>query len=314
MANTRTISSNYAGKVAGEIFGKALASGDTLGRGLITVMADIDYKVSLRKVAYANGRVDYACGFAPQGSITLSEKELEPKKIKNQLELCKEEVRQLWSSYTMGFSAHNDKMPKDVAAAIINEVVTSTVTEIDGDIWNGVTGTSGEFDGFLTLFAADAAIIKCKASSADFANSAAEITSSNVVAKLNVAIGAMTPAMRKIKDMTILVSSNVFQAYSELNIGKAIDNGLGGGQSLSLSYGKYVLEEVLDLPDNTVVIYGKKNLIFGTGLTQDFNRIDVKEMDDFTDMVRYNQVYTAGVQYIASEDIVWFVSTVTSVV
>ena len=313
MATTLTKSSAYAGKVAGEIFGKALASGDTLSRNLITVMADIDYKIALRKVSYTNGRVDYACGFSPQGSITLSEKSLEPKKIKNELDLCKEELRQLWSSATMGFSAHNDKMPKDLNAAIINEVVTSTVAEINADLWTGVTGTSGEFDGFLTLWAADAGIRKCKGSGADFANSAAAIDSTNVVDKLNIAIGAMTPAMRKMKNTVVLVSSNVYQAYSELNIGKTIDNGLGGA-SIAATYGKYTLEEVLDLPDNTVAIYDRKNLIFGTGLTQDHNRIDVKEMDDLSDSVRFKQVYTAGVQYIAAEDIVWFVSTVASVV
>ena len=91
MATTVTVSSNYAGQVAGDIVGKAFKEADTLRLGLVNVLPDIDYKVSLRKISYANGRQDYACGFTPAGAVTLSEVELAPKKIKNEFEICKED-------------------------------------------------------------------------------------------------------------------------------------------------------------------------------------------------------------------------------
>jgi hypothetical protein len=117
MATALTVSSNYAGKEAGEIVGKAFKEADTISRNLVTVLPDVDFQVSLRKIEYANGRQDYACGFTPAGSVVLSEKLLTPKKIMNPLEICKEDLRQIWSSATMGFSAHNDAMPKDVETA-----------------------------------------------------------------------------------------------------------------------------------------------------------------------------------------------------
>ena len=102
MATTITVSSNYAGKEAGEIVGKAFKEADTLAKNLITVLPDIDYQVSLRKISYSDGRTDYTCGFAPKGSVTLSEKVLAPKKIKNEQEICKEDLRQIWSAASMG--------------------------------------------------------------------------------------------------------------------------------------------------------------------------------------------------------------------
>ena len=110
MATTVTVNSNYNGKEAGEIIGASFKEADTIAKGLVTPLVDIDYKISVRKIAYADGRTDYACGFTPTGSMTLSERELEPKKIKNELELCKEDFRQIWSSASMGFSAHNDRI------------------------------------------------------------------------------------------------------------------------------------------------------------------------------------------------------------
>ena len=134
MATTLTVSSNYAGGVAGEIIGAAFREATTIANNLVTVLPDIDFQMSLRKIAYSDGRVDYACGFTPTGAVTLSEKLLTPKKIMNAQEICKEDLRQIWSSASMGFSAHNDNMPKDVEAALLNEILSDTAEATDLDI------------------------------------------------------------------------------------------------------------------------------------------------------------------------------------
>ena len=74
MATTTNVSSNYAGKVAGDIIGAAFKEGSTLALGVLTEAENVGYKFNLRKVAYADGTVDYSCGHAPSGTITLSEK------------------------------------------------------------------------------------------------------------------------------------------------------------------------------------------------------------------------------------------------
>ena len=57
-----------------------------------------------------------------------------------------------------------------------------------------------------------------------------------------------------------------------------------------------------------MVVYERKNLFFGTGLLADHNEIRMKDMDesDLSGQVRYKMVYTAGVQYANSDEIVYY--------
>lgn len=307
MATTLTVNSNYAGKVAGEITGKAFKEADTIAKGLVTVLADIDFKISLRKIAYANGRTDYSCGFTPEGSVTLSEKVLEPKKIKNEMEICKEDLRQIWSSATMGFSAHNDNLPKDVETALLAEVLADTAEATDADIWSGDASNGGEFDGFTTLFAADGNIIKAGNGITSLGGG---VDKSNVVAEIEKVLNAIPVALRRKSDLVLGVSPDIALAYTQALVAAGISNGLGGAD-MELRYGSYKLEVINGLADNTFVCFQTKNLYFGTGLMSDHNEIRIKDMDDsdLTGQIRFKQVYTAGVQYVNSEEIIWYVTT-----
>ena len=138
MATTTTVSSNYAGKVAGSIIGASFKEADTLRLGLLTVAENVNYKMNLRKVAYADGTTDYACGFTPDGTITLSEKELAIKKVMNPFQVCKEDFRQTWSEDSMGASASNPNAPADIMEAISMEVLSSQASKVDDEIWSGV--------------------------------------------------------------------------------------------------------------------------------------------------------------------------------
>lgn len=306
MATNLTVSSNYAGKEAGEIIGKSFKEADTIQRNLISVSPDIDYQISLRLIEYSDGRQDYACGWTPQGSVTLSEKLLTPKKIKNELEICKEDLRQIWSSATMGFSAHNDSMPGDVETALIAEVLADTAQSTDADIWQG-TDTTGRFEGFITKWGSDSNIIKAGSGITSLGGA---ITSSNVVSELAKVKAAIPVALRR-RSLVFAVSPDVIDAYDQYLIEQGAANGLGGNANTGHVYGRYSLEVINGLPDNTFVVYDPRNLYFGTGLLADHNELRIKDMDesDLSGQVRYKMVYTAGVQYANSEDIVWYLST-----
>jgi len=308
MATNITVSSNYAGKEAGEIIGKAFKEADTISKNLVTVLPDIDFQASLRKIEYANGRQDYACGFTPSGSVTLSEVLLTPKKIMNPLEICKEDLRQIWSSATMGFSAHNDSMPKDVETALLTEILADTAQATDSDIWNGVAATSGSFGGFIPLFNADGSVIKA---GNGITSATAAVTKANVIAEIEKVLNAMPIALRRKADMIFGVSNNIALAYQQALISAGISNGLGGAD-MELRYGNYKMEIINGLPDNTFVVYQRKNLYFGTGLMADHNEIKLVDQDEaglLTGTVRGKMVYTAGVQYVNPEEIIWYLTT-----
>jgi len=307
MASTISVGSNYVGEAAGEYIGAAFKEADTIQKGLVTVHPNIKYQEHLKKIAYADGRVDYTCGFQPTGTVTLSEKILAPKKIKNELEICKEDLVQIWSAATMGFSAHNDQMPTDVDSALIAEILADTAAAVDADIWQGDEDNTGEFDGFLTLFAADASIIK---DGNGITGAGAAISKSNVQSELEKVTNAIPIALRRKSDLVIAVSPDVANFYSQALTSPQISNGLGASGH-QLQYGIYMLEIVNGLPANTFVVYQKKNLVFGTSLMADFQQLRIKDMDesDLSDQVRYKMVYAAGTQYYNSAEIVWYLST-----
>lgn len=307
MATNLTVSSNYNGKEAGEIIGKSFREVETLSRGLINIYPDIDYKISMRLISYADGRTDYTCGFTPQGAVTLSEKVLEPKKIKNELEICKEDLRQIWSSATMGFSAHNDRMPTDVESALLGEILMDTAVATEDDIWQG-TDTDGSFAGFIPLFNADGDVIKA---GNGITSASAAITKSNVIAEFQKVLNATPRSIRRKADLVYGVSDNVARAFEDAFVDGAIDSGFGATE-FQIKYGSKNIEIISGLPDNTFVVYRRKNLAFGTGLMSDHNEIKTADGDEYGRLdgqVRYKMVYTAGVQYANSDEIVWYLST-----
>ena len=299
MATSVTVNSNYNGEVAGEIVGKAFKEADTIAKGLVTVLPNIPVKTSIRKIDYGNGRQDFSCGFTPEGSVTLAEVVLEPKKIKNEAEICKEDFRNVWDTATMGFSAHNDNMPADEEQALLVEILADTAQATDADIWTGDATDDGHFDGFIPLFLADSTVI-------DVASPAA-ITKANVISKIEATLAAVPVALRRKQDLVFAVSPDVALFYTQALVSAGISNGLGGAD-MPLMYGSYKMEVVNGLPDSTMVIYQKKNLYFGTGLLSDHNEVRIKDMDetDLSGTVRYKMVYTAGVQYVRGNEIVLY--------
>lgn len=312
MATTTNVSSNYAGKVAGEIIGAAFKEADTLRLGVLTVAENVNYKFNLRKIGYSDGTVDYTCGHAPAGTITLSEKVIDPKKVKNDFDVCKEDFRQTWSEDSMGASASNPNAPSDIMEAIQVEVLASQAEKLDDDIWNGLEATNGEIgDGFIVQFGADGNVIKANNGIVPIG---AAITETNIETELKKVLNAI-PVELKRKDVQIMVSPDVFQAYTFYLISKGIAWN-GTADDKMAKFGKYNLIELNGLPDNTIVCAERKNLVFATGLSGDHNELKLVDEDEIgllTGQVRGKIVYNGGCGYYNSNEIVWYLSTTTPV-
>jgi len=302
MPTTTVVNSSYAGEVAGEIIGKAFKEADTIARNLVTVLPNVLVKQVIRKIDYGNGRQDFSCGFTPLGSVTIGEVILEPKKIKNEAELCKEDFRNAWDTASMGFSAHNDNMPVDEESALLVEILADTAEATDSDIWVGNDATVGSFGGLIPKFLADATVIDV---------AAVAVTKANVLSKIEAVLSAVPVALRRKSDLVFAVSNDVALAYQQALIGAQFTAGFGAGE-MQLKYGTYTLEIVNGLPANTMVVYQVKNVYFGTGLLSDHNEVRIKDMDDslLTGTVRYKMVYTAGTAFVRGNEIVLYTTFV----
>lgn len=297
MATTVSVTSNYAGKEAGAIIGQAFKEADTIAKGFVTPFENVNFKLNLRKIVLTGGKREYTCGHVPTGAITLSEKVLEPKKFKDDWEVCKEDFRSQWSEETMGASAHNENAPKDIMDAILVEKLAQTAEELDDNIWNGNGANPDEFDGLLKQFLADASVIDVDIDA---------VTEANVEAMLKLAIAAIPIELRR-KTLKIGVSPDVYMFYGFWLASKGIANGLGGDANTAPKFGKYQLEEINGLPANTIVILEPKNVIFATGLLADHNEVRLVDQDDtlLNGKIIGTMVYNAGVGYYNGEEIVW---------
>jgi len=295
MATTTTVSSNYAGKDAGVIIGQSFKTIDTIEKNAVTIAENVNHKLSLRKIAYTDGTTAYTCGFAPAGAIVVNENLIEPFKFKNDFDVCKEDFRATWSDGIMGGGAANATSPSDIMDAIQAEVLGAIGEKLESDMWQ----SSVNFDGFLTLFSADADVIKPTA--------AAAVTEANVLSDYLKQALASVPTSLKNKELILAVSPDVSEAYAFYLSTQGIVYG-NGNNDFALTFGRHTIVTLNGLPDNTIVVYERKNLVFATGLTADHNQVALVDEDEIgllTGKVRGKVVYNVGVGYYNPSEIVY---------
>jgi len=292
------ITSNYSGKVAQDIMLAAIKEEDTLRLGLLNVVPDVNYKLNLRNLDVTLGVVDYSCGTTPAtDAIAYSEKVLEISKFKNEFEICKEDFRPVNWDNDMGASAWNES-PESISEAIIADTVAKLGRWVEDQIWNG-TGAANQMEGLIAQFGADADVIKPAAAGA--------ILKSNVMDAFDLVTLNIPTALRR-KEVQFIVSPDVADAYAKSLIENGAANGFGGNANTAMVYGRYTVQTVNGLPDNTIAIFAKENITFATGLADDATSIRTKDMDevDFSGNVLYKSVFGMAVGYSFGNEIVFY--------
>ena len=134
MATTTSITSTYAGEFAGKYISAALLSGSTIENGLITVKPNVKFKEVLKKVATdANVIKDATCDFTATGTVTLTERILQPEEFQVNLEFCKKDFRSDWEAIQMGYSAY-DNLPPAFSDFIIGHAAGLVAEKTENNI------------------------------------------------------------------------------------------------------------------------------------------------------------------------------------
>ena len=317
-----TITTTYAGEFAGKYIAAALLSGNTLSQGAIEIKPNIKFKEVIKKVATSGLIVDESCDFTSAGTVTLTERIIQPENFQVNLELCKTPFESDWGAVSMGYSAF-DNLPPDFASFLIAHVAKEVAQATENNIWQGNLGgaQAGEFDGFTTLMTADADVI-------DVAAVGGGVNSANVIAELGKIVDAIPDTLYGKDDLYIYVSQNIAKSYVRAlggysaltnvagteNVGSVGANGIdnrgtlwfGGNENLSIDGVKIVVAN--GLPNNYAVAAEKSNLFFGTGLMSDYNLVKLIDMADIdgSKNVRVIMRFTAGVQYGIGSDVVLY--------
>ena len=210
----------------------------------------------------------------------------------------------------MGYSAF-DALPKNFGDFLLGHVIAKVAAKNETNIWSGDDSNSGEFDGFATLVAADAALPTAQ----EVAGTT--VTASNVIAELGKIVDAIPAALYTNEGLRIYVSQNIAKAYVRA-LGGFGASGLGSNGANNQGTMWYTNGELMfdgirifvanGLASNKAIATTVDNLYFGTGLMSDMNEVKLIDMADIdgSQNVRVVMRLTAGVQYANVEDIVTY--------
>ena len=311
MPTTVNVSTSYAGEFAGKYIAAALLSAPTLDKNGVTIIPNVKYKQVVKKVASdANLIKDASCDFTPTGTVSLTERILQPKELQVNLNLCKTSFESDWSAIEMGYSAF-DVLPKTFADFLIAHVSEKVAAATETSIWTGVGATSGQFAGFGSIVSTDPLLPALQ----EVAGTT--VTAANVITELGKIVDAIPQTVYGKEDLKIYVAPNIARAYIRA-LGGFGTSGLGGNGTDSkgtqwytngeLMFDGVALFVVNGLAANTAICAQTANLYFGTGLMSDMAEVQV--IDTSATLgdknVRVIMRYTAGVQIGAIEDVVTY--------
>ena len=309
MANTLT-GSTYAGQFAGDYVAAALLSAPTLEKGLITVLPNIHYKRVMKKISTTGSvLVNATCDFDHNMDVDVAERVLTLKELQSNVQLCKKDYHQDFIATQAGYSAY-ESLPTNFKDFMIAHVAGMTAAKIETNIWEGAVGSSGQFDGLVTLALADATVV-------DVASHAA-VTAANVIDKLGSIVDAIPNTLYGSESLKIYVSRNIAKAYVRA-LGGFIAAGVGANgtdnkgtqwfSNGSLSFDGIPVVVANGMADDTAMAAESTNLFFGCGLLSDVNQevkfIDMSEIDG-SQNCRIVMRMSAGVQYAIGSDVVLY--------
>jgi hypothetical protein len=310
MATTTSITTTYAGEFKDQIIAAALLSAPTIEAGGITVKPSIKYKEVIKKLSSDAILKNATCDFDATSTVTLTERILTPEEFQVNLQLCKKDFHSDWLSAQQGYSAF-DVLPTSFQDFLVAHVAAKVAAKNETNIWSGVTANAGEFDGFATLLAADAALPAAQ----EVAGTT--VTAANVIAEMGKIVDAIPAALYGNDGLYMYVSQNIARAYVRA-LGGFGASGLGanGTNSMgtqwynngSLSFDGVKIFVANGLAANKAIATTKDNLFFGTGLLTDLSEVKVIDLADIdgSQNVRVVMRMTAGVQYGIVEDIVTY--------
>lgn len=300
MPTTNSITTTYAGEASSRFISAALLNSPTIYNGLVEVMPNVKYQQVIRKFDTDGIVKDATCDFTDTSTLTTVERILAPKSLQVNLELCKADYRDTWDAISMGYSAF-DVIPPNFASYLVGYAAEKVAAANETSVWQGAAGTSGQFNGFETLLASNAA------QPAGQEVLGTTLTKANIVTELEKVEDAIPAALWAKSDAYYYMGVGAWKFYQQAQAALGYKDLFHEGKQMPDFHGKPVAV-CPGMSDDVIVFAEKSNLFFGTGLVSDHNEVKVIDMADIdgSQNVRIVMRYTAGCQFGNGEDIVTY--------
>lgn len=265
------LTTNYAGKYAGQYVAKAILAGRMLTGGHCEKFLTVKNKVNV-PVALIDGVIKpYTEDFVAAGSLDLSDNEIDPVKFSVHLNFSIDTLELMWESEQMQAGMGNSNMPQDFQSFVVAYIQKHIQNQVDNYLWNSDTAGSGvlaQFDGWLKRFGADASVVDVLGTT---------LTEANIMAEVAKVYKAMPEDISE-EDARIFMSVG---AHKLLKIALSDREKYAANEVIAATmlYDENVkLVGVPNFPANKLVGTSKANLFFGSDLESDMQTFQLIDM------------------------------------
>ena len=295
-----SITSNYAGEHAGQYIAAALKSSKSME--FLTVLENVKYKRNITKVATSGLIVDATCDFTDAGTLTLTERVLNPKELQINVDLCKKDLLADWQAAQMRAGASNNGMSADFTAFVISHLADTVADHVETNIWDRNSSNAGQFDGINLNLNGDGTSVEVDAQG----GAGTAFTNANIDENLAKVTENIPSAVYTKEDLYIYMSVSSYRLYLENQAALGYERLYNMGDGFKPMYNGINIAVLPGMVDNGLIAAQTSNLFFGTDLISDHAEIRMLDMSalDGSDNIRVVVRFTGGTQHAQGGDIV----------
>ena len=295
MPTTTSLTTTYAGELAGEIVAKALLS--NVSAQYVTMKPNVPYKSVVRKIDDTVSFAAGTCDFTPTGTITLTERILTLEEFQVQRQICKKDFFIDWTTADV----MSGRVNTQIQDAIIERLTSGIAAANERIMWSGVNATAGEYDGFETII---------KAAPGTVSAGSGALTSSNIIATIWDVINTANSAVKGAAEKPALyMGQAAWEAYMQAQIADGNGWYLTGGPEVNRRFvGMYEIYVCPGMTANNIIFSQPSNLMLGTWQENQMNEVFILDMQnlDGSQNVRYGARFYLGAQIAVAEDITFW--------
>lgn len=291
----------YSGQDAIDFYSKALLEGAS--KSTFRVIPGVKSKIKLPRYDAGNIIKDAGCAWSPAGEGTLDQKSFEVCAKDIQLELCTTTFENNFLGELLR-PGHNtgEVAPTEFIDYMLGEVSKKVQNDLEIAVWQGDTDSLvyplNQCDGLLKKFATDVAVLTV--------TEAATIDLSNVIAEVTKVYEAIPATVVTNPNLRIYVSDYIYRLYQQAIAAASNESYYVGAKEPN--YLGINLIWAPGLPAGNMVAAVTDNIILFTDLLSDEEELNIIPQASVTGTrtVRIAGGFKFGVDYLISEEIVWY--------
>ena len=233
------------------------------------------------------------CGFTDSGSTTLSQRVLTPAILKSNMTYCPKNLLKTYAQHLVKVGAGKETLPFE--EKFVSSIADGVSEAIENMIWQGQSGQTNQFEGFLSILSAATNSVKV--------NEASGTTAAQAIEDTYMAIPAQIVEK---EDTVIFVGEEIFREYIQ-SLVKA------NMYHYDATYGEGVYKvpgsnirviAVNGLNNTHKIVAGQlKNMFYGVDMENDSETFDVWYSKD-DDVWKVNVSFSSGVQVAYPQEVV----------